>query len=97
MMWNKFKDYINSIETGHLFTRKDILWHVCKTRQSINQGSTIDVYKRCSELHGVIGTTGRGVYIKLKDIPIDISSTEFRERAYTDPIYRSNPSIFDYL
>ena len=96
-MWDKFKKYINSIENGSLFTRKDILWYVCKTKQSVSHGSTIDVYKRCSELHGIISTTGRGTYIKLRDIPINMSSTEFRERAYTDPIYRSKPSIFDYL
>lgn len=95
-MWSKFKEYINSAEIGSLITRKDILSHVYGGKHPLTC-LTIDVYKRCTELNGIISTAGRGMYIKLRDIPVDMSSTEFRERAYTDPIYRSKPSIFDYL
>lgn len=65
--------------------------------------STFDCYKRSLELNGFIENVSNslgkpGFYMKLYDIPEDLSSTECTKRAYNNnPICRNKTSIFEEI
>lgn len=97
-IWNNFKKYINSLPIGEIFYRKDLIKHLYSTTEEALYGKyvSVDVYKRCAKLNGVIDILDRGAYMKLHNIPEDISVVDFKYRAYASPIYKEG-SIMDVL
>lgn len=96
-LWEKFRKYINNLSNGDIFYRKDLINEFYGTDIIRRlQFNSIDVYKRCSELNGVIEVLDRGTYMKLNNIPEDISSVDFKYRAYENPIYKGG-SIMDCM
>lgn len=95
-LWKNFKSYINELPKGEIFHRQDIInnLYVGNKPLSYIKYTSIDVFKRCSELNGVIEVVGRGSYMKLNNIPEDITLADFKYLAYTKPIY-SSISIMD--
>ena len=96
--WKNIKQYINSIEKGNLFTRKELIEKIYNESDKVRCYTRIDVLRRQLELNGFINKTNKsGVFIKLHDIPIDLTTNELYLRAYNDPIIKNQGSIFDYL
>ena len=69
-LWEKYREYINKLSNGDIFYRRDLINEFYGT-DIIRRlhFSTIDVYKRCSELNGIIEVLDRGSYMKLNNIP----------------------------
>ena len=99
-IWNNFKKYINSLPDGEIFYRKDLIKHLYSTKSELcilyGKYVSVDVYKRCAELNGIIDILDRSAYIKLHNIPEDMSVVDFKYRAYASPIYKGG-SIMDVL
>lgn len=96
-LWEKFRKYINNLSNGDIFYRRDLINEFYGTDIIRRlQFTSIDVYKRCSELNGIIEVLDRGTYMKVNNIPEDISSIEFKSRAYYNPIYKGG-SIMDCM
>ena len=95
-VWRNFKNYINDLPHGEIFYRQDLIknTYAKPTQHIYGRYVSVDVYKRCAELNGIISVLGRGIYMKLHDIPEDCSSVDFKTRAYDAPIY-SRGSIMD--
>lgn len=84
-IWHLFKEFINSLDEGQQFTRKD-LFHAIYIEEAANAlrafESTIDHYRvYCSNL-GYIDHIGRGLYCKRIDIPINATTTLIESHAY---------------
>lgn len=92
--WEKFCEYINSLPNGTIFYRKDIIKYIYQGRK-INKYTTIDIFKRCSELNGVLDAIGRGTYMKNHDIP-NMHFINFQYHAYNDPLCKGS-SIMDLM
>lgn len=91
-LWKNFKNYINELPKGEIFYRQDIINNLYVGNKPFSKYMSIDVFKRCSELNGIIEVVGRGSYMKLNNIPEDITLADFKYLAYTKPLY-SNISI----
>jgi hypothetical protein len=83
--WQTFKKYINSREIGTIITRKEIMYHIYKGPTPPNTssyGSTIDNYRKCLELLGILEVVSRGKYKLCYHIRNDISTSELQRTAY---------------
>ena len=86
-VWSKYKTFINTLQPNQTFDRKFMFRRI----YGINNGSelakrvnTIDQYRRCSILCGVISHEGLALYKKISNIPESLSITEFTRIAYDD-------------
>ena len=76
--YKRICEFINEFNRNDLFTRKE-LFEQCIEPYSEN---TIDQYRRVFEANNIIVKIKPGIYMKLHDIPEDITYTELVERAY---------------
>lgn len=79
--WETLKEYINSKEVGSIITRKDII-KFNKYRRTSSYGTTIDNYRRCLKILGILGYEDRGKYIVKHHIRKDLTSSELKSIAY---------------
>jgi hypothetical protein len=82
--WEKIKTFINKLPIGTIVSRKEIIFLIYN-RTYINKssyGSTIDNWRRCLELLGILEPAGRGLYKVKYHIRKDLTSTELRDCAY---------------
>ena len=103
--YRRICEFINKFNRNDLFTRKELLKQCIKPYSK----NTIDQYRRVFEANNIIFKIKPGIYMKLYDIPEDITYTELVERAYgkrvgtrttrteANPLYSSSQSIFDAL
>ena len=82
--WEMLKNFINKQPIGNTITRKDILYLIYKKPRLVKSsyGSTIDNYRRCLELLGILNSLDRGLYKIEYHIKNDLSSTELKKLAY---------------
>lgn len=90
-LWDAVKNYF--IEERFEYTRQDLLSYVEYSYGHSNQNS-IDTYRNYLHKAGYLETIRRGVYRKIKEIPVDISVDEVREEAYRDIRERKNNKEF---
>jgi len=86
-LWHLFKDFINSLDDGHEFSRKELLEgiYVPKAAEALRQLETsVDHYRLYSCHIGFIDHIGRGRYIKRHSIPDEMTSTFLKKHAYND-------------
>ena len=74
--WKSFRHYLGDIPVKGAFTRRDVIERLHITP------STFDSYKAILLGNNVISSISPGVYMKLHDLPKDISISELRLRAY---------------
>lgn len=74
--WKSFRHYLEDIPVKGAFTRRDVIERLNVTP------STFDSYKVILLGNNVISSISPGVYMKLHDLPKDISISELRLRAY---------------
>ena len=75
--WSELVNYINNLSNGDKFYRKKLLSY-------ISNSASIDVYRRSLTLCGYISTDSVGTFIKLDDIPLDLTSTLANKLAYNN-------------
>ena len=83
--WEKFRDYINSIEIGSEVKRQEMLFHVYEKRSAwtgYSRMTTIDNYRKALSRLGILPTVRRGVYRVDHHIREDISFQKIKDRAY---------------
>lgn len=79
--WETLKNYINSKEVGTIITRKEILkFNVYKRTSSY--GTTIDNYRRCLKILGILENEDRGKYKICCHIRKNLTSSELKKIAY---------------
>lgn len=101
-------EYIDNIPIGDFVTRKELIKYVYdnitskkdyETNYPYNTYSTIDNYRKILELNNIILPAPDnlpGHYMKIHEVPMDVSMYLLKDRAYTDPYYSSNSvSILD--
>ena len=69
-------EFINKHENGDSIFRKDII-----KIGNLNR-SSIDVYRKRLELCGYLDGDGGGSYLKIKDIPLDLTTSKLQKEAY---------------
>lgn len=77
-IWALMKEFVNSKEDGSFITRAELIEHILPERRkpSAKQTySTIDVYRSHLTNIKVLETVTLGYYMKLRDIPEDLSSS----------------------
>lgn len=81
-LWQTIKFFINSVPIDDNFTRQDIMNHCRQVLQSCP--ASIDTLRRQLSVCGYISEgDGNGTYIKLKQIPIDLTSSDLRKEYNT--------------
>ena len=64
-------DFIRSKEVGELFYRSQLM--------SINDTTTTDQYRRRLQICGYIDTVDPGIYVVLKDLPEDLTTSKLEK------------------
>ena len=82
--WETFKKYINSREIGTIITRKQIMYFIYKGPKppTSSYGSTVDNYRRCLTILGILEHVDRGKYELCYHIRNNLTSTELHSTAY---------------
>jgi hypothetical protein len=83
--WQKIKIYINNKEIGSIITRKELFYLIHKgpAPRTSSYGTTIDNYRRCLTILGILSSTiVRGVYEVQYHIKDTVSSSELKSIAY---------------
>ena len=101
--WDCIKTIVNETPIGDIITRKIIRERANNIVQAsyaygINKYSTLDNYRNMLCNHNILKKVGLGAYIKLHNIPDDVSLTTLLSTRYDSPLYRDNSSsIFDWV
>ena len=96
--WGLFKDFINSLDNGEVFSRQQLFNYIKHITFATSFGSTYDNYRNVIEKTGFIAKTIKpGIFIKVANIPDKLSFNNIRN-VYNkgEKIIKSN-SIFDVL
>lgn len=83
--WYDLIIFINKREVDGIISRKDLC-------ECLNYSASVDVYRRVLTLIGFIEEYSRGQYIKRFNIPLDLTSTQAKEIAYS-----KNDGITKYI
>jgi hypothetical protein len=87
-LWNKYKTFINNMETDQKFTRKYMfrqIYGIDEGTKLLRRETALDHYRRYSVLCKIIDHEKQGVYIKKNNIPQKITVTQFVKVAYAAP------------
>lgn len=101
--WDCIKTIVNEASIGDIITRKTIHERANNIVQAsyaygINKYSTLDNYRNMLCNHNILKKIGFGAYIKLHNIPDDVSLTTLLSTRYDNPLYGNNScSIFDLV
>lgn len=86
-LWECIKKYINKIEVGKTFTRKEMIDYLY-TNKPYDKQLTMDSYRLSLESCGFIEKTDNvGVYLKKYDIPMELKTSTIR-KAMRDPSWK---------
>lgn len=81
-LWTVLKEFINSININETFTRKEMLAHIYDFNFNVHRHTT-DCYRNDLCHCGFIEKTEkRGVYKKIRHIPIGMTMTQVRKIGY---------------
>jgi len=85
--WRKTVTYINSLEVGQIFTRKDLFENVYDNEQNNFKRlrrfeNAVDHYRKYLCILQFIERPGLGTYKKLYQIPIELTSSIAEKLAY---------------
>jgi len=86
-IWTLLKKYINSLEIGRKFRRKNLLRSVydMNVSEALNHSQTsIDTYRVYITRLGCIEHVKRGVYKKIMDVPEQLTSSNAKKLAYEE-------------
>lgn len=80
-IWDLTKKYINKLENEETFTRLDLLNYVyCGYGENIRKFETsVDHYRNQLTHVKVLKVVGRGIYKKLRNVPIKLTTTQLRK------------------
>lgn len=82
--WHNVKTYINRFKVGEIIKRKNLLkqWQSQFFMIYPDDYGTIDVYRRYLTAAGYLKHVGRGLYEKVKSIPIGHSRRDVQREGY---------------
>jgi len=86
-IWELFKEYINSLEAGEEFKRKDLMYAVYideAAKAMISRETTVDHYRLYASNVGFVDHVSRGKYKKMHDFPEEMTSSILKKFAYND-------------
>lgn len=91
--WHNVKKYINRMKAGEVIKRKNLLkqWSPMYFTQYGNpyadEYHTVDVYRRYLTKAGYLKHIGRGLYEKVKSVPIGHSRRDVQREGYNTESY----------
>jgi len=84
-VWELTKKFINNLEVNHKFSRSNLLRAVYELDVAVTYGQrecAADAYRRALEKVGCIEFVSRGLYKKIKPIPLNLTTNKLQEAAY---------------
>ena len=100
-------EYIDALDVGDIVTRKNLIKYVADNWHSNNpwhywdgaSDNSIDNYRRTFQRNNILSeSTGRGVYMKIHNIPDGVTYADLNKRDWRNPIIpKGAGSIFDLI
>jgi len=90
-IWTLFKEFINSLDNGEGFKRKDLMLAIYEREAAlamIGRETTVDHYRLYSCHIGFVEHVGTGKYIKKHSIPDEMTSTLLKKYAYNESAWQ---------
>ena len=81
--WDKLKNYINDKSIGDIIHRKELLQYNITPPMPGTHGTTVDKYRRCLELIGILEKHKLGQYKILYHIKDTVSLSFIKKIAYS--------------
>ena len=79
-IWDLLKEYVNSLPTNHIFSRKEMLNKIYTANMQCTENVT-DKYRRLLTIVNVLKIVDRGKYKKLRNIPVHLTTTQLKKIA----------------
>lgn len=98
--WDYIKSIVNETKIGDIITRKDIMKNANEILQvsfNRNHYTTLDNYRNLLCNHKILTKVGPGAYMKINNIPEHVKLNDLLLTRYSNPLYNSGSSIFDWV
>ena len=100
-------EYIDALDVGDFVTRKGLIKYVADNFDKVTtfcywdgaSDNSIDNYRRTFQRNNILSeSTGRGVYMKIHNIPDGVTYADLNKRDWRDPIIpKGSGSVFDLI